>query len=97
MTLQEQAIDLLYKYVNKELDFFYEDTEGGQCVGSGHITMSSAKKCAIVALENEYKAKRELLYLLRSNLVIESGISYLYYLDLMNKEEEQLKAEIEKL
>jgi hypothetical protein len=56
-----------------------------------------AKQCAIIAVENEYHALRELIFLLRSNGVIESEKTFLHFVDLYIKEEAEVKREIELL
>jgi len=58
---------------------------------------NNAKKCAIIAVENEYHALRELIFLLRSNTVIENEKTFLHFIDLYTKEEAEVKKEIELL
>jgi hypothetical protein len=85
-TPQEKAKELF--------DKFYivcqEYTEEIQC-------SIQAKQCALIAVENEYHSLRELLFNLRSCKVIESDVVYLYRLQQLIDEEQEVKIEIEKL
>jgi hypothetical protein len=57
---------------------------------------SDAQQCALIAVENEYKEKRELLFLLKTNQAINANV-YLHFLDHLINEEKEVKQEIEKL
>jgi len=65
--------------------------------GIRYITLTEAKQCAMIAVENEYYSLREQLFNLRSSSVIESEKVYLTRLDTLNLEEKQVKTEIENL
>ena len=54
------------------------------------------KQCALIAVENEYFQKRELIYLLRSNHAIDEKV-YLHFIQHLIDEEKEVKQEIEKL
>ena len=51
MTPKEKAIELVDKFHNEEIDYFYNDSEQGQCIGSGNMTYESAVDCAIIAVD----------------------------------------------
>jgi hypothetical protein len=68
-----------------------------ECGRIDDIDGVSAKECAIIAVENEYHALRELIFLLRSNSVIENEKTVLHFIDLYIKEETEVKREIELL
>jgi hypothetical protein len=53
-----------------------------------------AKQCALIAVENEYRSLRELLSNLRSCRVIESDKVYLYRIQQLIDEEQEVKQEI---
>jgi hypothetical protein len=55
------------------------------------------KKCALIAVENEYHSLREQLFNLRSCRVIENEQTYLKRIDQLIEEEKQVKQEIERL
>jgi hypothetical protein len=63
----------------------------------GGFQNNDAKQCALIAVENEYNSLREQLFNLRSCYVIESATTYLTRLENLNKEEKQVKQEINKL
>ncbi len=66
-------------------------------IHSSHYGLTQyAKEGALVCVENEYNALRELLFNLRSCRVIESEKVYLHRLDELIKEEQEVKYEIEK-
>ena len=89
MTPEEKAIELVEKFTN-ELDYI-------ECSRLSDTAISdSIKDCALICVENEYNALRELLFNLRSCRVIESEKVYLHRLDELIKEEEELKEEINK-
>ncbi len=56
-----------------------------------------AKECALIAVENEYNSLREMLFNLRSCHVIESEKVYLFRLQKLINEENEVKLEIELL
>ena len=56
-----------------------------------------AKQCALIAVENEYRSLRELLFDLRACRVIESEEVYLSRIQQLIDEEQEVKQEIEKL
>jgi hypothetical protein len=62
-----------------------------------HFTHYIAKQCALIAVENEYKSNRELLFNLRSVRVIKNPTVYLARIDKLIKEEQEVKQEIDKL
>jgi hypothetical protein len=72
----------------KELFDIYE------CITEINYT---AKQCALIAVENEYKALRELLFNLRARGVDISEIVYLKMIKDLIDEEQEVKQEIEKL
>lgn len=81
MTPKEKAQELFNKY-SIDFDSFSD------FVSSEH----AAKECAKIAIENEYKSNRELLFNLRSCHVIESEQVYLKRLQgLIDEEKEVLK------
>jgi hypothetical protein len=55
------------------------------------------KQCALIAVENEYHSLREQIFNLRSVGVIESEKVYLFRIDALLIEEQEVKKEIEKL
>ena len=57
--------------------------------------LENAKKCASIAVENEYHSLREMLFNLRSCHVIESEKVYLFRLQKLINEEKEVKQEIE--
>ena len=56
-----------------------------------------AKQCALIAIENEYRSLRELLFDLRACRVIESEEVYLSRIQQLIHKEQGVKQEIEKL
>jgi hypothetical protein len=82
---QQTAVEKAQELIDK----FYEPTL--------RWSLLHAKKCALIALENEYKSLREQLFNLRSCHVIENEKVYLVRIDFLNKEESELRKEIEKL
>lgn len=89
MTPKEKAEELINKYLS------LEDT---QAVFGGNLMFANeAKQCALIAVENEYNALRELLFNLRSTGVIENEKVYLFRLQELIDLEEEVKQEIEKL
>jgi oligoribonuclease NrnB/cAMP/cGMP phosphodiesterase (DHH superfamily) len=50
--LIRDAIDI---YVNQQIDVPYIDTEFRQCIGSGYMKYYSAKKCALIAVDEILK------------------------------------------
>lgn len=58
------------------------------------IINEKAKRCALICVESEYKALREMLFSLRSSRVIESGKVYLSRLDKLIELEKEVKQEI---
>jgi hypothetical protein len=72
---------------------YYEEMQFSEFVNE----IDASKQCAIIAVENEYHTLRELIFLLRSNGVIESEKTFLHFVDLYIKEEAEVKREIELL
>lgn len=91
MTPKEKAEELVEKYLPevRGADRYDYNVDA--------MNIYIAKQCAKIAVENEYKEKRELIFLLRSNYVITLEKTYIYYIELLNKEEQEVKQEIEKL
>ena len=86
MTTKEKAEELVDKfYLIPELN--------GNCI----ITKHSAKQCAIIAVKNEYHSLREMLFNLASSRVIESEKVYLFRLQELINNENELIQEIENL
>jgi len=65
--------------------------------GEHHYTFDYAKQCAVIAVENEYYSLREMLFNLRSCHVIESEKVYLFRLQKLIDEEQEVKTEINKI
>lgn len=86
MTRKGKVKELFNKYDNFTFD----------CM-TGEDQRYNSKQCVLICIENEYRAKRELLFDLRSDRVIESEVVYLNRLDDTFNEEQELKQEIEKL
>lgn len=63
----------------------------------GHGWKEMSKECALIAVENEYKALREQLFNLRSTRVIESEKVYLFRVQELIDKEQELKNEIKNL
>lgn len=97
MTPKEKAKELFLKFNDATFAYDSGDHSAEGINESILLMVKEAKRCAIIAAENEYKEKRELLFLLRANKVIESEKTYWYYIQLMIDEENELKQEIEKL
>jgi hypothetical protein len=51
MTPKEKAEELVGKYLNKNINFPYIDSEDGQCIGAGYMTYCSATQCALIAVD----------------------------------------------
>lgn len=51
MTPKEKAKELVDKYVLLPISFPYNDTQDGQCIGSGYMIYNSAKQCALIAID----------------------------------------------
>ena len=83
---KEKAEKLFYKF------FLIKDDVYNEC----RMHENEAKKCALIAVENEYFQKRELIYLLRSNHAIDEKV-YLHFIQHLIDEEKEVKKEIEKL
>lgn len=86
---KEKAIELVEKFNN--IPNFRPFVQG-----SG-ITNVEAKQCALICVENEYHALREMLFSLRASRVIESERVYLSRLDRLIEMEKQVKEELNKL
>lgn len=71
------------------------DKHSNHTVGWNYI--ETAKKHAIITVENEYHSLREMLFSLRSSYVIESEKVYLSRLDKLIELEKEIKNEIKKL
>lgn len=66
-------------------------------MNSRNMYKSEAKQCALIAVENEYNSLREMLFNLKSCQVIESEKVYLFRLQKLINEEQEVKQEIELL
>lgn len=86
---KEKAIELCQK--------FGTTTMRTNCNDGYTLPLEIAKKCALIAVENEYKSLREQLFNLRVCRVIENENTYLTRLQLLIDEESELKSEIEKI
>jgi hypothetical protein len=96
MDAKEKAKELVEKY--KELQITILGCgDGNPCIIKNTMIYNSAKQCALIACENEYKSNRELLFSLRSSKVIESEKVYLIRLQGLINEEQEVKNEIERL
>jgi hypothetical protein len=84
MTIEEKAKNIFDKmcFVGDDICLMYK---------------SSAKQCAIIAIENEYNSLREQLFNLKSCRIIESETVYLKRIEYLIEEEKQVKAELIKL
>lgn len=82
MTPKEKAQELFDKYDS----FLYKEYNNLE-----------AKKCAIIAVENEYHSLREMLFNLRYFGVIQNEKVYLYRLQSLIDEEKEVKREIQRL
>ena len=51
MTPKEKAEELVDKYLLLSIDFPYNDTQDGQCIGNGYMLYNSAKQCALIAVD----------------------------------------------
>ena len=51
MTPKEKAQELVDKYLLLPIDFPYNDTQDGQCIGNGYMLYNSAKQCALIAVD----------------------------------------------
>jgi hypothetical protein len=51
MTHQQQAAELIERFVNQPINFPFIDSDNDHCVGSGYMTYKSAVKCALVAVD----------------------------------------------
>ena len=56
MTPQEKAEELVDKYLLLPIDFPYNDTQDGQCIGNGYMLYNSAKQCALIAVDEILEA-----------------------------------------
>jgi hypothetical protein len=72
MTPKEKAIELVDKYLNKDINFPYIDSEDGQCIGAGYMTYNSAKQCALIAVDEilnlDIKAKNESQFIIERRI-----------------------------
>lgn len=84
MTPEEKAIKLVEKFCLTDV---IEQT----------LLIENAKRCALIAVENEYYSLKEQLFNLRSCGIIESEKVYLFRLQELINEEKEIKQEIEKL
>ena len=86
MTPKEKAKELVEKYN----DYLQQEM---QCI----VYVNQAKKCALIAVENEYKALREQLFNFRSCGIIIGEKVYLTRLQQLIDEGNEVKQELEKL
>jgi len=90
MTPKEKADEIIDKFLciddDSSLDLF--------CPECG-MSVDAAKKCAIIAVENEFTALREQIFNMRACHIIESEKTYLHRLDRLIAKEKEIKKEIE--
>lgn len=64
MDEKQYAQELVMKVVDTEIDFIYNDSQDGSCIGTGSMTVNSAKKIAEMlvdmALKEAYKQGTEI-------------------------------------
>lgn len=64
MDEKDYAKQLVMKVVDTEIDFIYNDSQDGSCIGIGSMTVNSAKKIAEMlvdmALKEAYKQGTEI-------------------------------------
>lgn len=89
MTPQEKALNLCQQFGS--LGMKWEQTNHYS------LYLDNAKQCAKIAVQNEYHSLREQLFNLRACCVIENEKVYLTRLDELNKQEQELLTEIDKL
>ncbi len=82
---KEKAKELVETYYSLNINYIYQDTQDGDCVGDGNMTYKSAKQCAL-------KAIAEQIYLLAEiNNIEHFNISkYANYLQEVKQEIENL-------
>lgn len=85
--LTQKAEELFKKFYSVEFDDYNDDS---------FIDTHMAKQCALIAIENEYHEKRELIFLLRTNQAINDKV-YLHFIQHLIDEEKEIKSELEKL
>lgn len=90
MTLKQKSEELFNSFFSN-IESFYSETEARDVYG---ISIQQAKQCALIAVENEYRSRRELLFDLRSSRAIEHESVYLKRLDDTFDEEKQVKQEL---
>ena len=49
---EEEAIELVDRYVNQPINFPYMDSEDDLCLGSGYMTYRSAKQCPLILIND---------------------------------------------
>jgi hypothetical protein len=93
MKSEEKAQELFNKYF-----LLHESAtdENGVWILSA-LNKGLAKKCALIAVENEYYSLREMLIHFQGTKVINDGNFYLKFLQKLIDEEQDVKQEIEKL
>jgi hypothetical protein len=84
MTPREKAKELVDKFI----PYAYDGASSSE---------ENAQECALIAVENEYHSLREQIFNLRSVGVIESEMVYLFRIDALLREEQEVKQEIEAL
>lgn len=85
------------EYASSLVEYFWADVEEFKQYETIKMTKEMAKQCALIAVENEYNSLREMLFNLRSCQVIESEKVYLFRLQKLINEEQEVKQEIELL
>jgi hypothetical protein len=53
---KEKAEELVNKYCNQKISFTYKDSQDGICIGSGLMLHSSAKQCALIAVDEIFNS-----------------------------------------
>ena len=59
MTPKEKSEELVDRFLLLPIDFPYNDTQDGQCIGNGYMLYNSAKQCALIAVDAIIKAMRK--------------------------------------
>jgi len=90
MTPKEKAKELIEKFKRYSWISCFEGCEELS-------NIESAKYCALIAVENEYKALREQLFNIRACGIIIGEKVYLTRLQQLIDEEKEVKQELEKL
>lgn len=81
---EKEARRLVYLYSTILIDFPYKDSQNGRCIGTNCMTFNSAKKFALIAVDEKMRALSD---------VMPHGVDWLNKVSELNK----VKAEIEKM